>query len=238
MKKIINIITILSVVLLLALSTNIYAATLNGLNVQTNKTTVKPGEEVKLTINFGQNLGSFTFNISYDKNLFDLVSVDKDVATNNAGEKLIISFYDATGGSNPRNSTSIIFKAKSGITTSNSTQFSVTSAGLSNPDASVSYDDITTPIVKNVTVGPETTTTPPQTPTETPTTPNETPTTPGETTKPVETPSKPEETTKPNTENKQEKPSKLPNTGIALYLEFAAIIIVVAVLIVRSKNNK
>ena len=50
---------------------------------------------------------------------------------------------------------SAIFKAKADITTSNPTEFTVTAEGLANPDASVQFDDITTPIVKNLTVEPE-----------------------------------------------------------------------------------
>lgn len=50
---------------------------------------------------------------------------------------------------------SATFKAKSDITTSNPTEFTVTAEGLANPDASVRFDDITTPIVKNFTVEPE-----------------------------------------------------------------------------------
>ena len=49
---------------------------------------------------------------------------------------------------------SVTFKAKSDITTSNPTEFLVTGEGLSNADTSVTYDDISIPIVKNVTVEP------------------------------------------------------------------------------------
>lgn len=50
---------------------------------------------------------------------------------------------------------SAVFKAKSDITTSNPTEFTITADGLANPDASIQFDDITTPIVKNLTVEPE-----------------------------------------------------------------------------------
>jgi hypothetical protein len=50
---------------------------------------------------------------------------------------------------------SVTFRAKSGITTSNPTEFTVTAEGLANSDASITFDDITVPIVKNVTVEPE-----------------------------------------------------------------------------------
>ena len=50
---------------------------------------------------------------------------------------------------------SVTFRAKADITTSNPTEFTVTADGLSNADASVTYDDITIPIIKNVTVEPQ-----------------------------------------------------------------------------------
>ena len=49
---------------------------------------------------------------------------------------------------------SVTFRAKPDITTSNPTEFTITGEGLSNSDASVTFDDITIPIVKNVTVEP------------------------------------------------------------------------------------
>ena len=49
----------------------------------------------------------------------------------------------------------VTFKAKEGITTSNPTELTATAEGLSNSDASETYDDITTPLVKNLTVEPE-----------------------------------------------------------------------------------
>ena len=64
-------------------------------------------------------------------------------------------FHDSSGGTNPSENLKVTFKAKDGITTSNPTEFSITAEGLSNSDASVTYDDILTPIIKNVTVEPE-----------------------------------------------------------------------------------
>ena len=49
---------------------------------------------------------------------------------------------------------SVTFKAKD-VTTSNPTDFSITAEGLANPDASVTYDDITTPIDKSIIVEPQ-----------------------------------------------------------------------------------
>lgn len=154
MKKMISFIIILAIVMTFFLTGTTFAASLDTLTVDVDKTTVRPGQEVKLTINFGQALGSYTFNIDYDNNIFNYVSVEGGTA-NNTGDKVIVTFYDTTGGSNPRTNMSITFKAKSDITTSNPTELTVTADGLANADASVTYDDITTPIVKNIVVEPE-----------------------------------------------------------------------------------
>lgn len=154
MKKIISFIAIFALIFTFFLTTNTFAASLDTLNVELNKTTVRPGEEVNLTINFGENLGAYTFDIAYDNNIFDYVIADGGTA-NNTGNKVRVTFYDTTGGTNPRQNMSIVFKAKEGITTSNPTELTVTGEGLANADASVTYDDITTPIVKNITVEPE-----------------------------------------------------------------------------------
>ncbi len=154
MKKIISIILIFAIITSVTFINNVYAASLDTLTVETNKTIVRPGEELKTTITFGQNLGAYTFNIAYDNNIFEYVSVDGGTA-NDTQDKVKVTFFDSTGGNNPRSNMSIIFRAKSNITTSNPTQITVTGEGLSNADASVTYDDITTPIVKNITVEPE-----------------------------------------------------------------------------------
>ncbi len=154
MKKIISLIAILAIVFTFFLTGTTFAASLDNLTVDVNKTTVRPGENVTLTINFGEALGAYTFNISYDNDIFDYVSTEGGTA-NDAGDKVIVTFHDPNGGTTPRENMSIVFKAKDDITTSNPTELTVTGDGLANADASVSYDDITTPIVKNITVEPE-----------------------------------------------------------------------------------
>ena len=156
MKKFICIVTVFLICLATIFSINSYAQTqdLNSIDIQTDKTTVRPGEEVKVTVNFGESLGAYTFDFAYDNSIFEYVSTDGGTP-NDTGTKVRVTFYDSTGGTNPRTNMSIIFKAKEGITTSNPTEFSITAEGLANNDASVSYNDITTPIVKNVTVEPE-----------------------------------------------------------------------------------
>lgn len=73
---------------------------------------------------------------------------------NDTTDKVRVVYYDATGGSNPRTNMSVTFRAKADITTSNPTEFTITAEGLANADASVTFDDITIPIVKNVTLEP------------------------------------------------------------------------------------
>lgn len=154
MKKTFSIFAIIAILSMIIFMPNSYAAALDTIDIDTNKTIVRPGEEVLLNINFGQNLGAYTFDIDYDNNIFEYVSVDGgDV--NAVNDKVKVTFYDRTGGTSPRNYMSATFKAKADITTSNPTEFTVTAEGLANPDASVQFDDITTPIVKNVTVEPE-----------------------------------------------------------------------------------
>lgn len=154
MKKTITMILLLVLIAVFAFAGNTYAASLDTLKVETSKTTIRPGEEVKVTMDFGKSLGAYTFEVSYDKNIFEYQSVDGGSA-NNTGDKVKVTFYDATGGSNPRTNMSVIFKAKEDITTSNPTEFTVTAEGLANADATETYDDITSPIVKNVTVEPQ-----------------------------------------------------------------------------------
>lgn len=154
MKKLFYVLAFILLFSLCFFSMNLYAETLTGINVTTDKTIVNPGTNIKVTINFGQILGAYTFDINYDNNLFEYVNVDGGTA-NDTGSKVRVTYYDTTGGSNSRDYMSITFKAKDGITTSNPTQFTITAEGLANSDASVSYDDITTPITKDVTVEPD-----------------------------------------------------------------------------------
>lgn len=154
MKKITSIIAILSLLAVFFISGNVYAESLDSIDVQTDKTIVRPGEEVNVAIEFGEELGSYTFDIAYDKNIFEYVKVEGGTA-NDTTDKVKVVYYDSTGGTNPRTNMNITFMAKADITTSNPTEFTITAEGLANADASITFDDITTPIVKNVTVEPE-----------------------------------------------------------------------------------
>ncbi len=154
MKKIISMISIFALLIIFTLTGSSYADSLDTIKVEINKGTIRPGEEAIVKIDFGTPLGAYTFDIAYDDNIFEYVSVDGGTA-NDTKDKVRVTFYDSTGGTNPRENMTVTFRAKSDITTSNPTEFSVTAEGLANSDASVNYDDITTPMVKNVTVEPE-----------------------------------------------------------------------------------
>lgn len=153
MKKIVNLIAIFLVLFLLTFTVNIYAASLNNLDIKTDKETVHPGETVTLNVAFGQDMGAYTVNVDYDENLLQYVSVEGGTA-NNTGSKVILTYYyNAGADSAPRNSASITFKAKEDIITTNPTDLSITLTGLGTPDADP-IDEITVPIVKNLIVEP------------------------------------------------------------------------------------
>jgi len=154
MKKTIYFLIIGIIAFVMCFSASSYAASLDTITITTSSDTIHPGEEVTLAIDFGTPLGSYTFDIAYDNNLFSYVSTEGGTA-NDTGTKVRAYYFDSQGGTNPRTSMSMVFRAKEGITTSNPTDFSITAEGLANADASVQYDDITTPIVKNVVVEPQ-----------------------------------------------------------------------------------
>lgn len=154
MKKIVSVFTIMALILLLIFGGNSYAATLDTIDIQPDKTTVRPGEEVTITIEFGKELGEYTFDVFYDNKIFDYVSAEGGTA-NDTTDKVRVVYEGTTRDTTPRTNMSVTFKAKDDITTSNPTEFTITAEGLKSADLSESYDDITTPIVKNITVEPE-----------------------------------------------------------------------------------
>ena len=153
MKKIVNIMVAFLVLFLFTFSMNVYAAPLPSVEVTTNKETVHPNEEITVTVNFNQDLGSYTVDVAYDNQLLEYVSAEGGTPNDN-GTRVRVLFHDSTGGTNPRTAMSVTFRAKQDIVTSNPTNFSITAEGLANADASVSYDDITVPIVKDIIVEP------------------------------------------------------------------------------------
>lgn len=153
MKKIISAISILATIVVVLFSISSYAASLDTIDITTTKQTINPGENVTVDIEFGEELGAYTFDIAYDNNLFEYVSAEGGTANDN-GTRVRVYFFDSTGGSSPRSNMSVTFKAKD-VDSSNPTDFSITAEGLANPDASVTYDDITVPIIKSVIVEPK-----------------------------------------------------------------------------------
>ena len=77
MKQIISIFTIVTLLTVLIFTGTVYAATLDTIDVQTDKTTVRPGEEVKVTVQFGEDLGAYTFEVAYDNKIFEYVSAER-----------------------------------------------------------------------------------------------------------------------------------------------------------------
>ena len=153
MKRITSLTLILVLCMTLFVTINSYAASLDTISIETDKTVVRPGEEVRLTINFGTELGAYTFDIGYDNNIFDFVSATGGTANDNTNKVRVV--FDSTGENTSKTNISIIFKAKEELTSSNPTELTVVGKGLANSDASISYDDITTPMVKNIIVEPE-----------------------------------------------------------------------------------
>lgn len=153
MKRIIGIMTIVSILMVLALSVSTYAATLESPSVSVDKELVRPGEQVTMTLNFGEDLGAYTADFEYDKNIFEYVSADGGTA-NDLGEKVRVVFSDPTGGSSPRSTVSVTFKANAEITSTNPTNISVTAEGLTGPDSHTGYDPITQKMTKTITVEP------------------------------------------------------------------------------------
>ncbi len=152
MKKIL--ITLFVFLFFTTIYTSVFAAPLTTITTDTSLSTVKPGEEITVNVNFGQDLGAYTVDIAYDNNLFDYISSTGGTSNDN-GDRVRLFFFDNTGGTAPSNSMSVTFRAKSNLINTNPTNFSITANGMANADASVTFDDITTPIEKNITIRPD-----------------------------------------------------------------------------------
>ncbi len=151
MKKIIALITILSILVLTVLTGYTYAAVLDDFAISVDKKTVRPGEQVVLKVTFGQPLGSFKVKVDFDDDIFEYVSADN--GTGSAESDTVTVEY--TELSTTKTETNITFKAKTGITTSNPTEFTVTATNMKSEGGSTGYDDITEGKVETLTVEPE-----------------------------------------------------------------------------------
>ncbi len=155
MKKTISIIAIfVAIILTFFITGSSYAAALDAISTKVNNQTIRPDEELNVTVEFGEDLGAAILEFSYDNNIFEYVSVDQGTA-NDQGDKVRVEFHDTTGGTAPIASMTATFKAKADLTTSNPTEITIVGEGFGNPDGSVRYDDITTPMVERVTVEPD-----------------------------------------------------------------------------------
>ncbi len=155
MKKFINIAIIIFIVFTFIFSGSVFAdERLESFNIDVNKTNVKPGEQVTLTVNFGAQLGAYTVTIDFDDDVFDFVSIDNGSHSVIDG-KLKVVFSDSTGGNATKDSMKAIFKAKEELVTSNPTEFSVTATGMASGDTRTTYEDISSAHVKEVIVEPE-----------------------------------------------------------------------------------
>ena len=154
MKKILTTILMVLIIFMSIFIEKASAASLDSITAEVTKTTINPGDTVTLKIEFGKELGAYTFDIAYDNKLLEYVSCEGGTANDNQ-TKVRVTFYDSTGGTSPRSNMNITFKAKQGIITSNPTDLSITAEGLVNNDASEEYDDIVVPIVKNIVVEPK-----------------------------------------------------------------------------------
>lgn len=155
MKNKLLFITLIIIAMFFILQINVNAASvpLGSVTADLSKEKIAPGEEVTVDIHFGTQLGAYTFDVAYDNSIFDFVSAEGGTENDN-GTRIRVTYYDSSGGTNPRESMSVTFRAKASLESTNPTDFSITAEGLANADASQEYDDITTPIKKSITVEP------------------------------------------------------------------------------------
>ena len=92
MKKILSFFTIFALILFL-FQINVYAASvpLGSVNVNLNKDKIAPGETVKVNIEFGAALGAYTFDVAYDKNIFEFVSSEGGGTENDNGTRVRVT---------------------------------------------------------------------------------------------------------------------------------------------------
>lgn len=145
MKKIVCLFMTVMIIFVIFFTIDSNAAELNNIAITTSEGVVHPGNTVSLTITFGDPLGAYTFDIAYDKNLLDFVNTSEGT-TSNIATGVRDVWFDSSGGTNPSNSLTLTFKAKEGNNQSVPTNFAVTGTGITNPDETVVYDDILTPI--------------------------------------------------------------------------------------------
>ncbi len=147
------IVTIFIISIVLLSSNAVRAASLDNIQVEVSKNKIAPGEEVTVTTNFGAELGAYTVEVAYDNAIFDYVSAQGGAA-NDLGTKVKLVYPNEISTNETRTTASITFKAKENILAANPTDFAITLEGLAGTDPTNTYDDITTPIKKDILVEP------------------------------------------------------------------------------------
>ena len=157
MKRTISIIAILALIFTFSITGRIFAANLTTATMEVDKTKVKPGEEVKVTVKFGEELKAYTVDVKYDTKIFDYVpkaeAGDEEI-TDDKSEKVTVKLDESK--SKNKSSFDLTFKAKADITTSNPTQFTATATASTLKNATdTTYDAFDSDLVKEVTVEPD-----------------------------------------------------------------------------------
>jgi len=155
MRKTFAIIALFALLFLLLFPLHVNAATIVP-KVTLDKTVVNPGQNITVTVDFGQLMGSYDLYIKFDTSLVQYASITDNNSTGKpiavahvSGNEVLVSFADT---SNPSSTVSVTFTAKT-VTTSNPTNFSITADGMATP-AAVSFDPITTPMIAYFVVEP------------------------------------------------------------------------------------
>lgn len=108
-KKLLSFVLILFLLFFtLQISVNASSIPFGSVNATVSNTKIRPGENVKVNIEFGTELGAYTFDIAYDNKIFEYVSSEGGTENDN-GTRVRVVFYDSTGGTNPRTNMSVTF---------------------------------------------------------------------------------------------------------------------------------
>lgn len=138
---------------IICIPTSSSAATLNTFDVKLSKEKIAPGQEVSVLVNFGQEMGAYTVNTTYNSSVFEYVSAEGGTA-NNTGNKVVLVYHYTQGVGTPSQSAKITFRAKDSLTGPNPTDFTVTLEGMANPDASERYDNPADSFINDILVEP------------------------------------------------------------------------------------
>ena len=153
MKKYITSICIVLVLMISILSGKSYAISLDNLNVNLDKTVVRPGENIEIKIYFGALLEEYIFNIAYDNKIFEYVSSEGGDAIDQGN--IVELKFSKKENDYSKDHISLIFKAKNDITTSNPTNFAVTGKNFKIENSDEYVDNMDSSISKEVLVEPE-----------------------------------------------------------------------------------